>query len=175
MRFFYTNELINTKKRTPTLYIARAAIIAAMYAAITYAVQPISFSAVQFRLSEVLTVLPFFLPEAIIGLFAGCVLSNLISPHFVVLDVIIGGGATLLAAYLSSRCKSKWLVPLPPVLVNAVAVSFVISISSGGTESFWVLYGWNLISVGVSQALVCYGLGIPFLVLLGRIFAAKNK
>lgn len=175
MKFFKTKDFLNTKKRNPALYIARAAIIAAMYAAVTYAVHPISFSAIQFRLSEVLTVLPFFMPEAIVGLFVGCVVSNLISPYFVLLDVVIGGGATLIAAYLSYRCKNKWLVPLPPVVVNAAAVAFIISVSSTGTQSFWGIYAWNFISVGISQALVCYGLGLPLMILLGRIFPHHNK
>lgn len=174
MKFLKNKSLVNIKKRTPVLYITRAAIIAAMYAAVTYAVQPIAFSAVQFRLSEVLTVLPFLIPEAIPGLFIGCVVSNLLSPHFVILDVVIGGGATLLAAYLSYRCKNKWLVPLPPVLLNALGVGFVISISSSGTESFWLLYGWNFITVGISQAVICYGLGLPFLLLMERVFTSRT-
>ena len=174
MKFLDDKSLINLKKRTPVLYITRAAIIAAMYVAITYAVQPIAFSAIQFRLSEVLTVLPFFMPEAIPGLFVGCVVSNLLSPHFVLLDIVIGGGATLVAAYLSYRCKNKWLVPLLPVLLNAVGVGLVISISATDTQNFWLFYAWNALTVGISQAVVCYGLGLPFIILLQKTLLSKR-
>lgn len=174
MKLLKDQSLINLRKRTPALFITRAAIIAAMYAAVTYAVQPIAFAAIQFRISEVLTVLPFFMPEAIFGLFVGCVISNLISPHFVLLDIVVGGGATLIAAYLSYRCHNKWLVPLPPVLLNAVGVGFVISVSATGTQNFWLFYAWNALTVGISQAVICYGLGLPFMILLQRIFPARR-
>ncbi len=175
MGSFFVGRFINTKKRTPALYMARAAVIAAMYAALTYIVQPLAFAAVQFRLSEALTVLPFFLPEAISGLFVGCVISNLLSPHFVLLDVIFGGGATLLAAYLTSRCKNKWLAPLPPVIINAIVISFVISVSASGSDSFAALYFLNFLYILLSQFAVCYGLGIPLIIVLGKFLPAKTN
>ena len=61
--------------------IARAAIIAALYTGLTYAFAFSSFVTwtVQFRLSEVLTILPLFWGEAVVGLWVGCLLGNLIS------------------------------------------------------------------------------------------------
>ena len=38
------------------------------------ALAPLSFGPVQFRVAEALTLLPFFVPEAVPGLFAGCLL-----------------------------------------------------------------------------------------------------
>ena len=61
-----------------TMFIVRSAVIAALYAALTLALYPISFGAVQFRVSEALTLLPIVMPEAIPGLFVGCLVSNLI-------------------------------------------------------------------------------------------------
>lgn len=64
-------------------FIAQTAIIAAMYAALTYAqtiILPSSTTmAVQFRVSEALNVLALFTPAAIPGLTLGCVVSNLAS------------------------------------------------------------------------------------------------
>ena len=102
--------------------IATAAVIAALYAALTYVSAPLAFGQVQFRLSEILTVLPYFTPAAIPGLFIGCVLANVASP-FGPVDIICGSLATLLAALLSRVMPVKWLVPLPPVICNAVTVA----------------------------------------------------
>lgn len=168
------SPFVNQKKRTPVLFIARAAIVAALYTVVTYAIQSVAFGAIQFRVSEALTVLPFFMPEAIFGLFAGCVLANLFSPHFVLLDVLFGGGATLIAAYLSYKCKSKWLVPLPPVLLNAVGVGFVIALSSADTQGFWAMFAISALQVGISEAVVCFGLGIPLIMLLEKIFPKRQ-
>ena len=42
----------------------RGAAVAAIYAALTLALAPISYGAVQVRVSEALTVLPFFMPRS---------------------------------------------------------------------------------------------------------------
>ena len=61
--------------------IAQTAIIAAMYAALTYAqnllIPGTTSMAVQFRVSEALNVLALFTPAAIPGLTLGCIISNL--------------------------------------------------------------------------------------------------
>ena len=81
-------------------FIAQTAIIAAMYAALTYAqtiILPGSTTmAVQFRVSEALNVLALFTPAAIPGLTLGCVVSNLASiGQGLPLDMIFGSLATL--------------------------------------------------------------------------------
>ena len=64
--------------KSPTRLLVQAALIAAVYAALTLLLQPISFGIVQFRVSEALTVLPALMPAAIPGLFVGCLLSNIL-------------------------------------------------------------------------------------------------
>ena len=58
--------------------LARAGMIAAIYAALTLIFAPISFNAVQFRISEAMTVLPILLPEAVPGLAVGCLVANIL-------------------------------------------------------------------------------------------------
>ena len=79
-----------------------SAMIAAIYAALTMALPMLSYGPVQLRFSEALTVLPFFFPQAIPGLFLGCAISNILSAYGIV-DVIFGSLATLLAAL----CKKE--------------------------------------------------------------------
>ena len=83
-----------------------AAMIAALYLALTLLFQPISFGAVQFRISEAMTLLPAIFPEATIGLTLGCFLSNFLAGANVY-DVVFGTLATLLAALISWRVGKK--------------------------------------------------------------------
>ena len=79
-----------------TRFLVQAAAIAAIYVVLTLLFSPISFgeSLIEFRVSEMLTVLPFYTPAAIPGLFIGVLLSNLVSPVGpidVVLPVLVNG------------------------------------------------------------------------------------
>lgn len=96
--------------------IARAGMIAALYTGLTYAFAFSSFATwtVQFRISEVLTILPLFWGEAVVGLWVGCLLGNLISAP---LDIAFGSSATLIASLLTfliagccaaAICASYW-------------------------------------------------------------------
>ena len=106
--------------------LTRAAIAGALYAVLTLLSSAfgIAYGPVQFRLSEALCVLPFLFPETAWGLFAGCWVSNLISPYGP-LDMVVGSLATLLAALWTAKCRRKWLSPLPPVVCNGLLVAMV--------------------------------------------------
>ena len=58
-------------------FLTQAAVIAAVYVALTMLFAPISFGQIQIRLAEALTILPLFTPAAIPGLFVGCLLGNI--------------------------------------------------------------------------------------------------
>ncbi len=143
-----------------------AAMIAAVYLVLTMIFYVTSFQPLQSRLAEALTVLPYFTPVAIPGLFVGCILANILGGNGI-WDVVVGSLASLIAAYLTykltyNKPKRKWLAPLPAVLVNAVAVGIMLS----------VLYDMPLfatmLSVGVGQVLSCYILGIPLMVFIEK-------
>ena len=109
--------------------------------------------------SEALCVLPFFLPETAWGLGVGCLIANLLSPYGV-LDIVVGSAATLLAALLTARCQKKWLAPLPPVIANTVLIGLVLAYEQAGTSAaFWPTYAFNALTVGLGEAVACYGLG----------------
>jgi uncharacterized membrane protein len=161
-------------KKLTAQSITRMALIAAIYAALTLALAPLSFGPVQIRASEALTILPFLFPWAIPSLFVGCLLANTIGTLIGVtnyLDIILGSLASLLAAYLTSKCKKFWLAPLPPVLVNAVIIGAMLAYlytPELGFIGFLTFAGW----VGLGQIAACYGLGIPLLFAVKR-FAPK--
>ena len=111
-------------KDTKTL--ARGAIIAALYTVLTLLLQPLSYGEVQIRFSEALTLLPILLPEAVPALAVGCLLANVLGGCMIV-DIVFGTLATLLAAICTRRLRGKfWLAAAMPVLFNGVIVGAVV-------------------------------------------------
>ena len=80
-----------------TGFITQSALIAALYVVLTMIVAPIAFGPIQFRVSEVLCVLPYFLTSAVPGVTIGCFLANLLCGA-ASLDVVFGSIATLIGA-----------------------------------------------------------------------------
>ncbi|MBQ2830639.1 MAG: QueT transporter family protein [Oscillospiraceae bacterium] len=147
------------------LSLTRAAVIAAAYVALSLisASLGIAFGPVQARLSEALCVLPFLVPEAVGGLFVGCLVTNILSPYGP-LDLVVGSLATLLAALATRRCRLRVLAPLPPALFNGVMVGALISFYEVGfTDAFAAAFALNFASVASEEALVCYAFGLPLL------------
>ena len=52
------------------LFTVQAALIAAIYVALTVPLAPVSFGPIQFRISEALVILPYFTPAAVPGVLA---------------------------------------------------------------------------------------------------------
>ena len=86
------------KKLLTTRSLCLSAIIAALYAALTLLLAPISYGNIQCRVSEAFTVLPMVLPQSIPGLFVGCLIANIFSPTPSIWDIVFGSLTTLIAA-----------------------------------------------------------------------------
>ncbi len=152
-------------------YLATGGVVAALYVALTAAFAPISFGFTQFRISEVLVLLPVLTPAAIPGVAIGCFLSNLLFGGLGPIDVIFGTLATLLGA-LGTRWLRKLapLAPLPPIVLNALIV---------GTYLVYLLpqpvaptpYWESMLAVAIGEIVVLYLLGLPLIYLLMRIDA----
>ena len=149
--------------RSKTRFLAQGAMIAALYAGLTYMqnflIPGSATWAIQFRASEALCVLALFTPAAIPGLTVGCVLFNLTFAGALPLDVPLGGLATLLAAagmYGLRNVKIKGyplLAMLLPALTNAFLVGWELSVYIGG--GFWL----NALYVAVGELAVLLTLG----------------
>ncbi|MBE6635472.1 MAG: QueT transporter family protein [Ruminococcaceae bacterium] len=143
-------------------YITRSAAIAVIYASLAYVSAPLQLFFFQFRLSEAMCILPIFMPEAIPGLFIGCIIANYLSGA-VVFDIIFGSIATLigaLGAYALRRLPDKlmWMTTLPTVLANAFIVPFVIMYAYGSPESYLFL----AVTVAVGEIVTASLLGSLF-------------
>ncbi|OYP30463.1 putative membrane protein [Lachnotalea glycerini] len=136
-------------------FITHAAAIAAIYVVMTVFLKPLSFDAVQIRFAEALTILPFFTPAAIPGLFIGCLLGNFLGGA-VLIDVIFGSLATLLAAGISySLRKYKFLVPIPPILANMLVVPFILKYAYGVPLTIMFM----ILTVGIGEFISCGVIG----------------
>ena len=159
-----------------TRRLAVSAVIAALYAALTIALAPISYGPLQFRVSEALTVMPFLIPSTVWGVFVGCILANLYTGS--VLDILFGSLATLLAALLTARfgkqgntAKNRLLGCLMPVVFNAVIVGAVLTwgYQMQEFEPPLLSYGFNALTVGVGEAGVLYLIGYPLMQVLPKL------
>lgn len=140
-------------KNQKTLFVARAALIAALYVA--FAVLLPSNGVIQLRVAEALTVLPVFTPAAVPGLFIGCIIGNILS-GCVIWDVVFGSLATLIGALGTYFLRShRFLSLIPPIAANTVIVPFVLAYAYGaeGTIPFFML------TVGIGELLSCGVLG----------------
>lgn len=150
-----------------TLYLTYAALIAALYVVLVKIFEPISYNDIQARVAEALTVLPYFTPAAIPGVTLGCLISNLLSPAPNVYDIVLGTLATLIAAILSYELrKYKYLVPVPPILVNAVIIPWVIKLSSNLPVS---TIPFMMLTVGIGQVLSAGIMGMVLLLALDKV------
>ena len=157
-----------------TRKIAFAAMIGAVYAALTIALAPISYGPVQFRISEVMCILPFFFPFSVWGLFGGCILANLLSAYGLA-DIVFGSLATLLAGLCTMYCGRyrqdtlpiKVLACFPPVFFNGVIIGAVISFAVT-PGAFFAGFLINGLQVAAGEFAVLYLLGLPALIWLPR-------
>lgn len=148
------------------LFICHAAMIAALYVVLTVVASSLNLANgnIQVRFSEALTILPFFTPAAIPGLAIGCLISNLIT-GCVPLDIVFGTVATLLGTLGSYALRRyKWLVPLPPILANAIIVPWVLRIGYGMPLSI----PFMMLTVGAGEVISCYILGMILLLALEK-------
>jgi len=158
--------------------LVSAAAVGALYAALTMMLAPISYAPlpifpVEFRISEVLCILPFFFPGSAIGLFIGCLIANILSP-FGIIDVVFGSLATLLAglctAAIGKRARKLGKASLGtclaacimPVLFNAPIIGAVIAYSSTEFE-FWKGFVFYGAQIGIGELGVMLVLGLPIM------------
>lgn len=152
--------------------LTTVAVIGALYAALTI-VNPFAYGPVQFRVSELLCILPFFFPASAAGLAVGCLIANIIGPYGIV-DIVFGSLATLLAGLCTAGIgirarKNKntgWGVCAAacamPVLFNAPIIGAVIAYTSAEYE-FWkgfLIYG---VQIGLEETAVMFVLGLPLM------------
>ena len=152
-------------QRNKVLFIAQAAMIAAIYVVLTLIGASFAYGEIQVRFSEALTILPAFTPAAIPGVFLGCLISNILG-GCILPDIIFGSLATLIGAIFTwmLRNRNKYLAPVPPIVANMIVVPFVLK------------YGYMvplpipflMLTVGIGEVISCGILGMILYTALKR-------
>lgn len=143
--------------------------LAALYAVLTTVLAPISYGPLQFRISEAMCILPYFLPFTSWGLFLGCAAANIVSSAGV-LDIVFGSLATLISCFSVALCgrlgrgsvKSRVLACLVPAVINGLVIGAVLSLAAGldplhESGAFWVFAG----QVALGELGVMFAVGLP--------------
>ena len=156
-----------------TLFLTQAAMIATLYIVLTFIANAFGLAnyAIQIRFSEALTILPYFTPTAIPGLFIGCLLSNILT-GCALPDIIFGSLATILGALGTYALRRwKWCAPVCPILANTIIVPLVLVYGYGllieGMSLIQCL-GFYCLTVGAGEVISCGILGMILLMTLEK-------
>ncbi|MDU3803936.1 QueT transporter family protein [Paraclostridium bifermentans] len=142
--------------------LVTTALVAAIYATLTLVLGAISYGPIQFRVAEIMVLLPFIKKDYIWGLTIGCFLANIIGPYGVP-DIIFGTTATFLsvyAVYLTSKMmdgkKYALLVSsIWPTVINAIIIGIMLNIFFGLPLML------SMAQVGFGQFVVITIIGVP--------------
>ena len=156
-----------------TKKITRIGVVAALYATITLVLGSISYVQIQFRISEVMTLLPLFGKEYILSLTIGCFLANVIGPYGVP-----GTLATFISVYLVyltgkyMKGKKGYLIiaSLWPTIVNAIIIGGVML--HGLFKLPLIL---SILEVGFGQFVVITIIGVPLFRFLNNKYSKLLK
>ena len=127
-----------------TRMMTRSAVVAGLYVALTM-VNPIGYGVFQFRISEIICLLPFWWPEY---RFACVIIANLFSPLGVI-DVLTGSFIALVAYWVIARISNKIIdITLYSLLCGSLVGAELYAVFG---SPFWL----NFLSVSASQLVVC--------------------
>lgn len=165
-------------KSKNALYLTQAAMIAALYVVLTLIANALGIASgsIQVRFSEALTILPFFTPAAVPGLYIGCLIAN-IATGAALFDIIFGPLATLIGAlgtWALGRAAShsaadkkaavfKWLSPLPSILSNGIIIPLVLKYAYG-IVPIWL----SIVTVTAGEIISCGVFGLILLFALQK-------
>ena len=148
------------KKIFTTQNLTRMAIVGALYVALTLLTQPISYGVIQFRVSEVLTLLAFFNPIYIISITLGVIITNLFSP-LGIYDMILGPMHTFISLYFIWKIRNLYVASLMPALFSWI-IAIIIALSIGTFTGFFINYAY----VALSEFIIVSLIGVPLVLFL---------
>ena len=169
------NKVTTNRKENRKMikFIVINGLIAAIYVVFTAPFANIAYGSIQFRLAEVLTVLPIFSAATIPGVTLGCFIANLINPNNLgPVDIIGGSIATLIAGYFSWLIgkKNKPLGIIPPIVFNGLIVGGYLPfllVDPGSTVTLQAI-GISMLSVAGSEAVLLVVLGLPLIAIIAK-------
>lgn len=138
-----------------TKRLVRGAAVAAIYAVLTLTLP--AYGPLQFRLSEIMTLLAYFNPFYILPLTLGCAIANFASP-FGIIDVIFGSLASFLALTAMSKTKNIYLASIWPAFFSFI-IGLEIMLLSTEPVNFFLITG----QIMLSEFVVVTIIGVPIM------------
>ncbi len=151
-----------TRYDKKTKKLVTTALVSSIYATLTLVLGAISYGPIQFRLAEIMVLLPFIKKDYIWGLTIGCFLANVIGPYGVP-DVIFGTTATFLSAYtvyltgkfMNGNKFGLLIASIWPTLINGIIIGFILN------KFFGLPLVLSMLQVGFGQFVVITILAVP--------------
>lgn len=151
------------KQKMTVKKMALNGVIAAVYAVLTL-INPLSFGAIQFRVSTLLLPLAVFVPQIKVGLIVGTAVGNLNS-SLGVIDIMVGSVVSAIAVYAVPKVKVKVFMPILYAIDSGVLVALEL------WYCFKTPIWYNILTVGVS-GVILYAIG---LVIMKKVSEPLNK
>ena len=107
-----------------TREIAKTALVAALYVAVTFALQPVGYGNIQFRVAEMFNFLALYNKRYVWGVTLGCAIANLASPNGF-LDVVVGSICTFFVLLICRKVTANMKDFRVKIAWTAVVFAFV--------------------------------------------------
>lgn len=165
---------LQSRSSFTTRRVAQVAIVAALYAVLTWGVAPIGYGPLQFRISEVLKVLVLFDPWLVLGIGIGTFFANMLSPYVGPWELAwmpftdMAGGLLAWALY-RFVLRGRW--PVLPMAFYALTTGAAVGLMlwSLGLGKFWFL----ALTVVASELVILVG-GVPLMFWIERMLERRG-
>ena len=107
--------------------ISLLGVLTALYVALCVVSWPLAYGPFQFRIAEVLIVLPFYNKKYSIAVILGTFIANLIGP-FGIVDAVVGSAASAIVCLIIITAKNKLAIAPAAAVINGLIIGAMIYI-----------------------------------------------
>lgn len=146
-------EKLRSESVWTTQELTKMALVAALYVVVTFALQPVGYGNIQFRVAEMFNFLALYNKRYVWGVTIGCAIANLASPNGL-LDVIVGSVCTffvlLLCRYLTRKIKDMRIKIALTTVIFAISM---FTVAAQLTILFQAPFLFNWLTIGIGELL----------------------
>ncbi|KAF1293442.1 QueT transporter family protein [Candidatus Enterococcus leclercqii] len=146
-------EKLRSESVWTTQELTKMALVAALYVAVTFALQPVGYGNIQFRVAEMFNFLALYNKRYVWGVTIGCAIANRASPNGL-LDVIVGSVCTffvlLLCRYLTRKIKDMRIKIAVTTVIFAISM---FTVAAQLTILFQAPFLFNWLTIGIGELL----------------------
>ena len=128
--------------------ISLLGVLTALYVALCIASWPLAYGPFQFRIAEVLIVLPFYNKKYSIAIILGTFIANLIGP-FGIIDAVVGSAASALVCLIIIIAKNKLIIAPAAAVINGLIIGMMIYVLDAVGDPFAGMMIMGSVAFGV--------------------------